>query len=91
MSVNGPILLMMQLQKYCDSCSHALHSRSASDFRCFVSGIVAAGGGDGPEDIMGGLNAVFTHLYWRQDSTKVEFYILQHIQICITKATLSIT
>ena len=44
---------------------------SASDFRGFVSGIIADGGEDGPEDIMGGLNAVFTNLNWRKDSTKV--------------------
>ena len=48
-----------------------IYSRSASDFRGFVSGIVADGGGDPAEDIMGGLNAVSTHLDWRQDAIKV--------------------
>ena len=45
--------------------------RSVSDFHGFVSGIIAEGGRDDPEDVMGGLNVVFTHLHWRQESTKV--------------------
>ena len=59
-----------------------LYFRSAPDFRCFVSGIAAKGGEDGPEDIMGGLKAVFTHLYWRQDSTKVRFMYSNIFTVC---------
>lgn len=50
------------------------YSRSVSDFRGFVNEITAGGGADSTEDIMGGLNAVFTNLYWRKDSTKVILY-----------------
>ena len=65
-----------------DSCNLVSnYSRSASDFRGFVNGIVAGGGRDGPEDIMGGLTAVFTHLCWRQDSTKVFCANLYHTTI----------
>ena len=40
-------------------------------FRSFVGAIRANGGGDGPEDIMGGLNKTFWKLSWRQEASKV--------------------
>ena len=42
-----------------------------SRFHSFVSGITANGGGDGPEDIMGGLQAVFSSLSWRSGGSRV--------------------
>ncbi len=36
-----------------------------------MSAIKADGGGDAPEDIMGGLKAVFTNITWRTGATKV--------------------
>ena len=38
--------------------------RDQGAFYNFVDAIVATGGGDGPEDIMGGLQAVFNMLSW---------------------------
>ena len=52
------------------------HNRSQPSFHNFVSLIKADGGGDGPEDIMGGLKAVFTNLSWRQSASKVRAVIL---------------
>ena len=43
----------------------------ATAFQSFVGAIRADGGGDGPEDIMGGLNAVFHRLNWRSEANKV--------------------
>lgn len=45
--------------------------RDQSSFRCFVGAIRADGGGDGPEDIMGGLNKTFWKLSWREEAAKV--------------------
>ena len=58
---------------------HYLHNRTLfylilrdqSAFHCFVSGIVANGGGDGPEDIMGGLTVALSSLCWRPGSSRV--------------------
>ena len=44
-------------------------------FRSFVSGIRADGGGDSPEDIMGGLKVTFANLGWRTKASKVECVI----------------
>ena len=42
-------------------------------FESFVGTIRArGGGGDGPEDVMGGLHAVFHQLNWRVNSNKVQ-------------------
>ena len=38
--------------------------RSQNTFYGFVDGIIANGGGDGPEDIMGGLQTAFSQLSW---------------------------
>ena len=46
-------------------------SRSQPAFHGFVSAIVADGGGDGPEDIMGALKVVFRSLSWRSEGSKV--------------------
>ena len=43
----------------------------ATLFRNFVGAIMASGGGDGPEDIMGGFNVAFQSLSWRSDACKV--------------------
>lgn len=43
-----------------------------SAFHSFVSGIVADGGGDSPEDIMGGLNIAFKNLSWRSGGSRVK-------------------
>jgi len=41
-------------------------------FQSFVGAIQAqGGGGDGSEDVMGGLHAVFHNLSWRSQSNKV--------------------
>ena len=45
--------------------------RDQFTFRSFVGAIVADGGGDGPEDIMGGLNKTFWKLSWREEASKV--------------------
>ena len=42
----------------------------STSFQSFVGAIRADGGGDGPEDIMGGLDAVFRQLSWRSQSNK---------------------
>jgi hypothetical protein len=44
---------------------------SAYTFRNFVGAISADGGGDGAEDIMGGLKVTLTRLSWRSDTAKV--------------------
>ena len=46
-------------------------SRSQPAFHGFVSAIVADGGGDAPEDIMGALKVVFRSLSWRSEGSKV--------------------
>ena len=49
-----------------------LNFRSVVDFHRFVGAIVASGGGgDGPEDVMGGMRITFTQLSWRNKSSKV--------------------
>ena len=40
-------------------------------FHSFVSCITASGGGDAPEDIMGGLKVAFSSLSWRDGGAKV--------------------
>lgn len=40
-------------------------------FRNFVGAIRADGGGDSPEDIMGGLKVAFYNLSWRSEACKV--------------------
>ncbi len=40
-------------------------------FQDFVRTIRAIGGGDTPEDIMGGFKVTFTDLNWRSESCKV--------------------
>eukprot|EP01133_Synstelium_polycarpum_P018018 gene18018-21506_t len=49
-------------------------TKSPTDFVNFVGRITAGGGGDGPEDIFGGLDAAFS-LSWRDRSTKVLIHI----------------
>ena len=46
--------------------------RDQGTFRSFVGAIVADGGGDAPEDIMGGLNKTFWKLSWREEASKVK-------------------
>ena len=36
-----------------------------------MNGISASGGGDAPEDIMGGLNVAFSSLSWRAGGSRV--------------------
>jgi len=50
----------------------------ASSFQSFVGAIRAGGGGDGPEDIMGGLTAVFHQLSWRAQANKASNCIVQN-------------
>ena len=45
--------------------------RDQFTFYSFVGAIVADGGGDAPEDIMGGLNKTFWKLSWRKEASKV--------------------
>ena len=45
--------------------------RDQGTFRSFVGAIRADGGGDGPEDIMGGLKKTFWNLSWREEASKV--------------------
>ncbi len=52
--------------------------RSQPAFHAFVNAIRADGGGDTPEDIMGGLKAVFTNLSWRAGATKVQLVLHRH-------------
>ena len=46
-------------------------NRSLQDFHSFVNPIVANGGGDGPEDIMGALKVTLSKLSWRSSAAKV--------------------
>ena len=46
-------------------------SRDQTSFHQFVSGIVANGGGDTPEDIMGALKVTLSTLSWRSGVNKV--------------------
>jgi hypothetical protein len=50
--------------------------RDQGTFRSFVGAIVADGGADGPEDIMGGLNKTFWKLSWREEASKVKKHML---------------
>ena len=45
--------------------------RSLTEFCRFVDPISASGGGDTPEDIMGGLKITFSRLKWRESAAKV--------------------
>ena len=45
--------------------------RDDSAFYTFVNGITADGGGDSPEDIMGGLKVALNSLSWRSDCSRV--------------------
>lgn len=56
-----------------DHCLFAYSNQS--EFHSFVSGINAGGGGDAPEDIMGGLKAVFTNLSWRSGGSRVSWIV----------------
>ncbi|KAL6055637.1 VWFA domain-containing protein [Balamuthia mandrillaris] len=54
--------------------SYLPFTNQLSTFKSFVGGIVANGGGDGPEDVMGGLQ-VMLDLPWTQQATKVLIHI----------------
>ena len=45
--------------------------RDQSAFYNFVGGITADGGGDAPEDIMGGLKVALNSLSWRSGGSRV--------------------
>ncbi|KAF0547883.1 kinase-like protein [Gigaspora margarita] len=47
---------------------------SCEEFRTNLTTVKATGGGDGPEDVLGGLNAAITNMEWG-DGTKVLFHI----------------
>ncbi|KAF2075601.1 hypothetical protein CYY_003106 [Polysphondylium violaceum] len=49
-------------------------SRSTGEFVNFVSKITAMGGGDGPEDVFGGMN-LMKSMNWRPESTRVVIHI----------------
>ena len=63
--------------------------RSQPAFHGFVSAIVAGGGGDGPEDIMGALKVAFNSLSWRSEGSKVyqlnTLYQVSHIVLLNAK------
>ena len=44
--------------------SNVLFCRSQDDFYSFVDEIIAEGGKDGPEDVMGGLQTALNQLSW---------------------------
>ena len=48
-----------------------MHVRSIDAFRTFVDPIVAKGGRDSPEDVMGGLKVTLKRLSWRSEGAKV--------------------
>ena len=50
---------------------HSSFFSSLSQFHTFVDPIQAGGGGDGPEDVMGGLKVSLTKLNWQTSSAKV--------------------
>ena len=50
-------------------------TKDQTSFHQFVSGIVADGGGDGPEDIMGALKVTLSTLSWRPGVDKVLIHI----------------
>src|SRR6185437_13080408 len=50
---------------------------SYEKFRAYLSHVPATGGGDTPEDVLGGLNAAITKLSWRHGTR-----ILLHIGDC---------
>jgi len=54
----------------CDSSLTASFSiSSADDFRLFLQGVQALGGGDEPEDIFGAFDKVFSLLSWSSEPT----------------------
>ena len=55
--------------------------RDQGTFRSFVGAIRADGGGDGPEDIMGGLKKTFWNLSWRDEASKVS--CMSYICTCL--------
>ena len=55
---------------------HIVHScllffSDQDTFQSFVGGMDAHGGGDFPEDVMGGLNVSLLRLAWREGANKV--------------------
>ncbi len=48
-----------------------LNFSDAQAFQSFVGMVRANGGGDGAEDVLGGLQAVTNQLNWRKDANKV--------------------
>jgi hypothetical protein len=59
-------------------------TKDQATFYQFVSGISANGGGDGPEDIMGGLKVALNNLSWRPAGSRV----LVHIADCPCHGTM---
>ena len=51
--------------------SSLMFNRSLSQFHYFVNPIIADGGKDTPEDIMGALKVTLSNLSWRPSATKV--------------------
>ncbi|PKC02902.1 hypothetical protein RhiirA5_452856 [Rhizophagus irregularis] len=52
-------------------------TNSCDEFKNYLSGVSATGGGDAPEDVLGGLNAAVTRLTWRSPTR-----VLLHIGDC---------
>ena len=60
-------------------------SSDESQFNSFVGGISAQGGGDGPEDVMGGLQVALNKLTWRSKSSRVSVATVQvHSYHCLS-------
>ncbi|CAG8464439.1 8758_t:CDS:1 [Paraglomus occultum] len=49
-------------------------TESYESFRSYLSSVQATGGGDAPEDVLGGLNAAVTRMTWRK-GTRIIFHI----------------
>ena len=53
--------------------------RNQSEFYQFVNAISADGGGDAPEDIMGGLKVALRTLSWRSTGSRVSSISIRHL------------
>ncbi|CAG8608350.1 4744_t:CDS:1, partial [Ambispora leptoticha] len=79
-SINPCIKLRIGFYGYRDHCDGSSRlqkfnfTSSCEEFRANLTTVKATGGGDEPEDVLGGLNAAITEMEWG-DGTKVLFHI----------------
>ncbi|CAG8446925.1 16291_t:CDS:2 [Cetraspora pellucida] len=79
-NTNPSIKINVGFCGYRDHCDNSLRlqnfdfTNSYEEFRRNIASVPATGGGDGPEDVLGGLHAAITQMSWN-DGTRVLFHI----------------